>query len=85
MKNIDDLISHLKTIPGDIQPDINKESFKWADYSVKIDGGGRSLEELFSNADIDTLISSIRTAPSRKDADAYAIYWFKQQLLNKIQ
>ena len=41
--------------------------------------------EAISNADIDTLISSIRTAPSRKDADAYAIYWFKQQLLNKIQ
>ena len=51
MKTIDDLISYLKTIPGEILPGIDRESFELkfdvADYGITIDGDGKSLDELY--------------------------------------
>lgn len=39
------------------------------------------LQHRVNEADKNKLITSIRTAPSRKDADAYTDWWFKNKIL----
>lgn len=48
----------------------------------RVEAYHKAKVEAISDEDIKELISSIRTAPSRKDADAYTNYWFKNKLLN---